>query len=111
MKHTITLFTALLLVPLLPADVLGAQKLTDFQRIVIADDALPVQRAAAEELATYAGRVAQQKIEVVTLGKLAPEAPGLSFFVGDGAAEHVLGPEGIAMVLAFAVRRKERGAS
>jgi hypothetical protein len=67
------------------------QKLADFQRVVIADDAIAVQRAAAEELAGYAGRVAGRKVEVVTLGKLAADAPGLTFFVGDGAAERALG--------------------
>jgi hypothetical protein len=67
------------------------QQLKDFRRVVIADDASGVQRAAAAELAHYAGRVAGQAIEVVTLGKLAADAPGLAFFVGDGAAERVLG--------------------
>jgi len=67
------------------------QHLKDFRRVVIADDASGVQRAAAAELAHYAGRVAGQAIEVVTLGKLAADAPGLTFFVGDGAAERVLG--------------------
>jgi hypothetical protein len=91
MKHTIALITALLLTSLAALHAADPQPLKQYRRVVIADDALPVQRAAAEELATYAGRVAQQKIEIVTLGKLAPEAPGLSFFVGDGAAERALG--------------------
>jgi hypothetical protein len=69
----------------------ASQHLKDFRRVVIADDASGVQRAAAAELAHYAGRVAGQAIEVVALGKLAADAPGLSFFVGDGAAESVLG--------------------
>jgi hypothetical protein len=68
-----------------------SQPLKDFQRIVIADDASAVQRAAAEELAHYAGTVAGHKLEVVALGKFASGAPGLSFFVGDGAAERALG--------------------
>ncbi len=91
MTHALTLLTALLLALVTTAHAADGQRLKDFRRVVVADDALPVQRAAAEELATYAGRVAQQKIEVVTLGTLAPEAPGLSFFVGDGAAERALG--------------------
>lgn len=91
MKHTTTFFIAFLLAPLATLHAADGQLLKAYRRVVIADDALPVQRVAAEELANYAGRVAQQKIEVVTLGKLAPEAPGLSFFVGDGAAERALG--------------------
>lgn len=70
---------------------LAAQKLTDFQRIVIADDANAVQRAAAGELALYVGQVVARKIEVIKASKLSGGAPGLSFFVGDGAAEVALG--------------------
>jgi hypothetical protein len=73
------------------ADALAVQRLSDFRRVVIADDAPAVQRAAAEELANYAGQIAARKLEVVTLDKLAAEAPGLTFFVGDGAAERALG--------------------
>ncbi len=39
------------------------QHLEDFQRVVIADDALAVQRAAAEELANFAGRIVGRKLE------------------------------------------------
>ncbi len=67
------------------------QHLEDFQRVVIADDALAVQRAAAEELANFAGRIVGRKLDVITLGKFAADAPGLSFFVGDDAAERALG--------------------
>ena len=67
------------------------QPLRDFVRVVVADDALPVQRAAAEELAHYGGRIAGRKMEVVAAGKLAPDAPGLSFFIGEGVAARVLG--------------------
>lgn len=93
MKLPLITLTALLLV--LPATFQAAaapapRHLKDFQRVVIANDATAVQRAAAEELANYAGRVTGRKIEVTTLGTLAADAPGLTFFVGDGAAEHAL---------------------
>jgi len=68
-----------------------SQLVQDFQRVVIADDANLVQRAAAQELADYAGKIAGQNIEVITLSKLVANTAGLTFFVGDGAAEHVLG--------------------
>src|SRR6266446_7544160 len=55
------------------------QPLSDYRRVVVADDALPVQRAAAEELANYAGRIAGRKMEIITQEKLAADAPGLSF--------------------------------
>ena len=41
------------------------QSLQSFHRVVIADDALPVQKAAADELAHYAGQIAGQKIAVM----------------------------------------------
>jgi hypothetical protein len=88
------LFAPLLLAPLVvvAADDLPArQRLKDFRRVVIADDANAVQRAAAAELADYAGRIAGQKLETLTVSKLAADAPGLTFFVGDGAAEVALG--------------------
>lgn len=47
--------------------------------------------AAADELASYAGRVVGTKLDVIPFGKLAADAPGLSFFVGDDVAERVLG--------------------
>ncbi len=67
------------------------QLLNDFRRVVIADGASKVQRAAADELASYAGRVVGRKLDVITFGKLTADAPGLSFFVGDDVAERVLG--------------------
>ena len=67
------------------------QRLKDFRRVVVAENALPVQRAAAEELANYAGRILGRKMEVITQDKLAPDAPGLSFFVGEGAASRAPG--------------------
>jgi len=73
------------------AQLLAAQKLTDFQRIVIADDANAVQRAAADELALYVGKIAARKLAVIKMSKLAADAPGLSFFVGEGAAVSALG--------------------
>ena len=88
MKRILTLLTSLLAAATFAS---GAQSLKDYQRVVIADDALPVQRAAAAELATYAGRVAGQKMEVIMLSKLASSAPGLSFYVGNGAADSALG--------------------
>lgn len=91
MKRAFALITALLLAPLTTAHAADGQPLKDFRRVVIADAALPVQRAAAEELATYAGKIVGQKIEVTKLSELAADAPGLSFFVGDAAAERALG--------------------
>ena len=69
----------------------GGQRLADFERVVVADSAPPVQRVAAEELAQYAGRVVGRKLEIVPLGKLAADAPGLSFFIGDEPAKSALG--------------------
>jgi hypothetical protein len=70
-----------------------AHPLKDFARVVIADDASPVQRKAAEELAHFAGGVRGRPLEVVPLGKVAADAAGLSFYVGDTAAARVLGRE------------------
>ncbi len=68
-----------------------AQALRDFRRVVIADDALPVQKAAAEELAHFAGQIASRKIEIVPMKTFAADSAGLSFFIGDGAAARALG--------------------
>ena len=84
-------FSLLLLWLSMTVPIFADQKLTDFQRIVIADDANSVQQAAATELAMYVGQIAARKIEVLKASKLAADAPGLSFFVGDGAAELALG--------------------
>ena len=68
------------------------QRLSDFQRVVIADDANAVQRAAADELANYVGRITGQKLQLVKTSVFAlAKSGGLSFFVGDGAAEAALG--------------------
>ena len=92
MKPTVILTAALLLIPLLSAALLGAQKLTDFQRIVIADDANAVQRAAADELANYFSRITGKKIpSVKTSAFVLSKTAGSSFFIGDGAAELALG--------------------
>ena len=82
MKHALTLLSVLLPVLSAPAHAADGQRLKDFRRVVVADTALPVQRAAAEELASYAGKIVGQKIEVMMLSRLAADAPGLSFFVG-----------------------------
>jgi hypothetical protein len=68
-----------------------AHSLNQFQRVVIADDALPVQQAAAEELADYVGRMTGRKISIVAWSKRSPTAEGLSFFVGEGPSEKILG--------------------
>ena len=91
MKHALTLLSVLLPALSAPAHAADGQRLKDFRRVVVADAALPVQRAAAEELASYAGKIVGQKIEVMMLNKLAADAPGLSFFVGEGAVERSLG--------------------
>jgi hypothetical protein len=68
----------------------AARKLADFRRVVVADQAPEVQRAAAGELALYVGRIAGTKIETVPVSKYSADAPGLSFFVGDAAAQEAL---------------------
>ena len=92
--HNIALLVSvtLLLVQLavLHAATPAFQTLRDYRRVVVADDAMQVQRVAAEELASYAGRVVGRKIEVIALSKLDADAPGLTFYVGDGAAERAL---------------------
>ncbi|HWL51747.1 MAG TPA: DUF4838 domain-containing protein [Chthoniobacteraceae bacterium] len=70
---------------------IATQRLADFRRVVVADDAPPVAQFAAEELAQYAGRVAGQTLEVVPLSRYQADADGLSFFVGEAAGEKALG--------------------
>lgn len=72
---------------LLPAE----QRLADFRRVVIADDAGPVAKAAADELANYAGSIVASKLEIVPWSKYQADGQGLSFFVGADVAERVLG--------------------
>jgi hypothetical protein len=70
----------------------GPQSLRDFARVVIADDALPGQKTAAEELAHYAGKIAGTKIAIVPWSAFVRAKPaGLSFFVGEGAAAKATG--------------------
>ena len=88
----VALICGWLLAPVLPAvESAAPQRLRDFQRVVIGDTPLPVQRAAAEELAHYAGRIAGREIAVVSVSQFTPDAPGLTFFVGEAAAARALG--------------------
>ena len=82
--------TAALLIVLLCAPAPAAQRLADFRRVVVADQAPDVQRAAAGELVLYVGKLAGTKLETVPPSKYSPAAPGLSFFVGDAVAKEVL---------------------
>lgn len=66
------------------------QRLSDFRRVVLADNANGVQKAAAEELVRYVGRLAGNKLEVISWSKFAPQSAGLSFFVGADVAERIL---------------------
>ncbi|MGK0198685.1 MAG: hypothetical protein ACI91J_001962, partial [Yoonia sp.] len=71
---------------------LEPQRLADFQRVVVASDALSVATAAAKELAHYVGVITDRELPVVSLsGFDQSEASGLSFFVGQKAAAQVLG--------------------
>ena len=67
------------------------QRLADFRRVVVADNALPVTQMGAQDLADYAGRISGQKIEVTQLSKYDANLDGLSFFVGEVAGEKALG--------------------
>lgn len=69
---------------------LAPQKLTDFKRVVVAQYALPVTQHAAQELATYVGRITGQPVEVVDWSDDLRSATGLSFFVGQQSADHAL---------------------
>ena len=93
MTQFLTILTACLFLcaQIHAADLPAQQPLKDFRRVVIADDANAVQRAAAEELANYSGQIVGQKMEVLALSKLSADAPGLTFLVGDGAAARALG--------------------
>jgi len=68
-----------------------AARLSEFQRVVVADKPSAVGQAAAQELADYVGRVRGAEIPLVPLGKWDASADGLSFFIGDGPAQRVLG--------------------
>ena len=90
-KIALVLLATLALFAGASAEPAAARPLRDFRRVVIAEDALPVQKAAAEELAHFAGRIIAQKIEVVPLAKFSTDSPGASFFIGDAAAARALG--------------------
>lgn len=92
MNHLLPLILALrcALPPSIAAP--APQRLSDFQRVVIAHDANAVQRAAADELANYVWRITGQKLQLVKTSVCAlAKSGGLSFFVGDGTAEPALG--------------------
>lgn len=94
MKLFLTLLFSLLLAPqaaIQAADLPAQQLLKDYRRVVVADDANAVQRAAAAELANYVGRIVGHRIEACEVSKLTADAPGLTFFIGDGAAEVAIG--------------------
>lgn len=86
---------ALVAMPLLAvAGTAGAQqRLADFRRVVVPDDPLPVQQAAAEELAHYVAAICGQELAIVPAAEHEAAADGLSFFVGDATAQQVLGLE------------------
>jgi Domain of unknown function (DUF4838) len=87
-----SLFAVRLLTPLAALHAADASRLADFQRVVIADDANAVQRAAAAELVSYVSRITGQKVETMKASVFAlAKTAGPSFFVGDGAAEVALG--------------------
>ena len=71
----------------------AAQPLAEFRRVVVADSPLPVQKAAAEELASYVGQIRGKPLEIVAESKFDPQAEGLSFFVGDAAKKHIAIPK------------------
>ena len=67
------------------------QQLLDFKRVVIADDSLAVQDAAAKELAHYVGEMTGQEITILSWSEYEKtKSPGLSFFVGEKVATKVL---------------------
>lgn len=69
-----------------------SQRLADYKRVVIADDALGVQKAAASELAHYVGEMTGQKLEIMPLSVfMLSKTAGLNFFVGETAASHAVG--------------------
>ena len=94
MRHCLLL---LLLLITLQGTSHAEQRLREFVRVVVADDALPVQKAAAEELAHYAGEITGTKLAVVPWSKFTGEKlEGLSFFVGESAAAKAMGESKLA---------------
>ena len=84
----------LLLILAVPTAIFAAesQPLSDYRRVVIADNALPVQKEAAKELAHYVGKMTGREIETMLMSEHAKaKVSGLSFFVGEEAAAKVLG--------------------
>lgn len=77
--------------PLAKADAQTSQPLSSFARVVVADDALPVTQAAAEELSEYVGKMLGKPLPIVPLSKYQSNDPGLSFFVGDAVGAAVTG--------------------
>jgi hypothetical protein len=69
----------------------GEQRLSEFRRVLIADDAGAVQKAAADELVHYIGMISGRPLQRVRWSEYVPQAPGLSVFVGGGVARQVLG--------------------
>lgn len=71
------------------------QKLADFKRVVVAQNALPVTQHAARELATYVEKITGSELEVVDWSDGIHSAQGLSFFVGQQTADKAMGkPQG-----------------
>ena len=69
---------------------LAEQRLADYRRVVIPNQPKPVQKAAAEELAHYVGRITGRPIEMVALAAYSPNSEGLSFLVGEPLADRLL---------------------
>jgi hypothetical protein len=89
MKHLLLLI-ATLCVTVGTTAVHAQHKLADFRRVVVADQSNHVERAAADELSHYAGKVAGRELPIVVWSELTDDAPGLSFFIGVSVAEKVL---------------------
>lgn len=82
---------ALLVLAGSPAAAAGGQRLADYRRVVLDERANPVQQWAADELIDYVGRMTGRKLAKVRWPEYAPDASGLSFFVGGPVAARVLG--------------------
>lgn len=79
---------------LVPLGTYADDSLSDYVRVVVAGDALPVQKEAAKELAHYVGEITGREIETVSAEVFAlSKSAGKSFFVGDKAAALALGAE------------------
>lgn len=69
------------------------QRVADFRRVVVPDEPLGVQQAAAEELARYLAAISGQELAIIPAGAYDAAADGLSIFVGEPVARQVLGLE------------------